>query len=82
MDPSTSGENVIQYSSLPWLKFTSLSHAQNSKYPDSCPKISFGQMTINDDKRTMPMSVHVHHALMDGYEVGLYVEGFQKLMNQ
>ncbi|PHR74055.1 MAG: chloramphenicol acetyltransferase [Lutibacter sp.] len=82
LDPSTSGDNVIQYSSLPWLKFTSLSHAQNSLFPDSCPKISFGKMTLVGTKRTMPMSVHVHHALMDGYEVGLYVEDFQKLMNQ
>ena len=82
LDPATSGENVIHYSSLPWVKFTSLSHAQNSSFPDSCPKISFGKMTLKNEKRTMPMSVHVHHALMDGFEVGLYIDKFQELMNQ
>lgn len=81
LNPATSGENVIHYSSLPWVKFTSLSHAQNSSFPDSCPKISFGKMTILKNKRTMPMSVHVHHALMDGFEVGLYIDKFQELMN-
>jgi len=29
----------------------------------------------------MPVSIHVHHALMDGYEVGLFVEEFQRLMS-
>ena len=38
-------------------------------------------MTGEGEYRSMPISIHVHHALMDGYEVGLFVEEFQKLMN-
>ncbi|MCJ0742698.1 chloramphenicol acetyltransferase [Pedobacter montanisoli] len=79
--PSASGENVIHCSALPWLDFTSLSHARSFSFPDSCPKISFGKMTINDEIRTMPISVHVHHGLADGYHVGIFVERFQELMN-
>jgi chloramphenicol O-acetyltransferase type A len=30
----------------------------------------------------MPMSVHVHHALMDGYEVAKYIDLFQGMMNE
>jgi chloramphenicol O-acetyltransferase type A len=30
----------------------------------------------------MPLSVHVHHALMDAYHVGLFIDEFQKLMNE
>ncbi|RYD68789.1 MAG: chloramphenicol acetyltransferase, partial [Sphingobacteriales bacterium] len=41
--PASSGENVIHYSALPWLSFTSMSHARNYAYKDSCPKISFGK---------------------------------------
>jgi chloramphenicol O-acetyltransferase type A len=33
-------------------------------------------------KKTMPVSVHVHHGLADGYHVGLFVERFQELMNE
>ena len=74
--------NVIHFSAVPWINFTSLSHARSYSFPDSCPKISFGQMMVNDDgKRTMSMSVHVHHGLMDGYHVGQFVDCFQKLMN-
>ncbi|TVZ16453.1 CatA-like O-acetyltransferase [Maribacter sp. MAR_2009_72] len=75
------GLNVIHCSSMPWLDFTSVSHARHFKFEDSCPKISFGKMTGEGEDRSMPISIHVHHALMDGYEVGLFVEEFQKLMN-
>ncbi|MEO0337645.1 MAG: chloramphenicol acetyltransferase [Bacteroidota bacterium] len=80
--PAVSGENVIHYSSLPWLKFTGLSHARHYAFKDSCPKISFGKMTEEHGKKIMPVSIHVHHALMDGSHVGQYVESFQKLMDR
>jgi chloramphenicol O-acetyltransferase type A len=38
-------------------------------------------MTEENGKRSMPVSVHVHHGLTDGYHVGLFVNKFQKLMN-
>ncbi|RZJ73225.1 chloramphenicol acetyltransferase [Flavobacterium sp.] len=74
-------DNLIHFSSIPWLDFTSLSHARHFDFPDSCPKISFGKMTIDaDGKRSMPMSVHVHHGLMDGYHLSIFVEKFRELM--
>jgi len=82
LEPATSSEGVIHYSSLPWIKFTSVSHARSFSYADSIPKISFGKMTETGGKRTMPVSVHVHHALMDGFHVGQHLELFQKLLNQ
>lgn len=76
-------DNLIHFSVIPWINFTSLSHARSYTFPDSCPKISFGKMMVSEDgKRTMSMSVHVHHALMDGYHVGQFVDYFQELMNQ
>ena len=32
-------------------------------------------------KKTMPISVHVHHGLVDGYHVGLFLDALQQLMN-
>jgi chloramphenicol O-acetyltransferase type A len=80
--PAVSGENVIHYSSIPWLNFTSLSHARAFSFKDSIPKISFGKMTEENGQRRMSMSIHVHHGLMDGYHVGEYVNLFQKLLNE
>jgi len=76
-------DNVIHFSAIPWLNFTALSHARSYTYPDSCPKISFGKMiTSETGKRTIAMSVHVHHGLMDGLHVGQFVDLFQDLMNK
>lgn len=76
-------DNVIHFSAIPWLNFTSLSHAKSYAFPDSCPKVSFGKMTTSETgKRTMPMSVHVHHGLIDGLHLGQFVDSFQELMNR
>jgi len=75
------GEDVIHYSTLPWLDFTAVNHARKySAYP-SVPKISFGKLTHEDDKMWLPVDIHVNHALMDGFHVGKYVERFQELLN-
>jgi len=74
-------ENLIHFSALPWINFTSFSHARSYTFPDSCPKISFGKMMDENGKKTMSISVHVHHGLMDGYHVGEFVNLLQKLMN-
>ena len=73
--------NLIRYSALPWLDFTSLSHARDMSREDSAPRITFGKMTEADGRRTMPVSIHVHHALADGLHVAQFVEQFQRLLD-
>lgn len=80
--PAVSSENTIHFSALPWLNFTSLSHARSFTYQDSCPKISFGKLTEQNGLKKMPVSIHVHHGLADGSDVGLFVDRFQELMNR
>lgn len=80
--PSGSGQNVIHFSALPWLNFSAISHARRFGFADSCPKVSFGKISIESDRKLMPVSIHVHHGLMDGYHVGLFVEAFQELLDQ
>lgn len=76
-------DNVIHFSAIPWLNFTSLSHARSYSFPDSSPKISFGKMMVAENgKRTIAMSVHVHHGLMDGLHLGQFIDYFQEIMNQ
>lgn len=79
--PSASGENVIHYSALPWLNFSSLSHARKFSLKDSCPKISFGKVRDEGGRKIMPVSIHVNHALMDGYHVAQFVDAYQALLN-
>ena len=76
-----SEKNLIHFSAIPWINFTSLSHARSFTFPDSCPKISFGKLMDDNGQKTISMSIHVHHGLVDGYHVGLFLEEFEKEMN-
>lgn len=82
LNPAGSGENVIHFSSIPWINFTSISHARSFSFPDSCPKISFGKISDRIGIKTMPVSIHVHHALMDGFHVSQFIDEFQKLLDR
>jgi len=73
-------ENLIHFSAMPWINFSSFSHARSLTFPDSCPKISFSKMMDENGKKTMNMSIHVHHGLMDGYTVGEFISCFEELM--
>jgi chloramphenicol O-acetyltransferase type A len=81
LTPAVSGENVIHFSTLPWINFTAVSHARCFSFADSCPKITFGKITEENGKKLLPVAVHAHHALVDGYHVGVFIEQFQSLMS-
>ncbi|MGB0863122.1 MAG: CatA-like O-acetyltransferase [Saprospiraceae bacterium] len=80
--PPSGLDDIIHYSVLKWIKFTSFSHARAFKVKDSIPKIMFGKTFQEGDKLLIPMSVHVHHALMDGFHLSQYIDRFQVLLNQ
>lgn len=71
--------DVIHYSVLPWLSFTSFSHARDWGTDDSVPKIVFGKYETHDGRLMMPVSVAVHHGLIDGLHVGRYVEHMERM---
>lgn len=67
-------QSVIHFTTLPWVSFTSFSHARNWGREDSVPKIAFGKFTKSEGKVMLPISVEVHHALMDGVHVGRFLQ--------
>jgi chloramphenicol O-acetyltransferase type A len=75
-------DNLIHFSAIPWFSFTSLSHARSFAFPDSCPKISVGKIKEVNGCKMMPVSLHVHHALMDGYHTGLFFELLQQKLDE
>ncbi|WP_196892518.1 chloramphenicol acetyltransferase [Aureivirga marina] len=74
--------DAIHYSTLPWNKFTGLTHAKNFKFKSSNPKITFGKIFEREGKWFLPISVDVHHGLVDGLHISRFLEKFQELMNQ
>jgi len=74
------GQDLIRFSVLPWLDFTSISHARDFSAQNSAPLITFGKITEVGDRFTMPVSIHIHHALADGLHVAQFVEQFERYL--
>jgi chloramphenicol O-acetyltransferase type A len=74
------GADLIRYSILPWFDFTSISHARDERIDDSAPRITFGKITERDGRCTMPVSIHVHHGLVDGEHVAEFVRLFEEAL--
>ncbi len=68
-----SDDAAIHFTALPWVAFTSFSHARNWNTEDSVPKIAFGKFVKEADRVLLPISVEVHHALVDGVHVGRFI---------
>ena len=73
-------KNTIYISVIPWVSFTSFSHARHSEDKDGIPLFVFGKMNKSDF--SMPFSVEVNHSLMDGLHVGQLVELLQAMFNE
>jgi len=75
-------DDMIHFTTLPWVSFTSFSHARNWGREDSVPKIAFGKFKKVDGRTLLPFSVEVHHALMDGLHVGRYVTRLEEALHE
>lgn len=71
-------DDYLFASSIPWIRFTSVSHPMNLHSDDSVPRISWGKITRVSDRIMMPLSIQVHHGLADGYHVGQFFEQFDE----
>ena len=70
--------DLIYYSVIPWVSFTSFKHAASGSTTMSVPRMVFGRIFEDGGKKKMPFSVEANHALMDGIHVGRYFELFQR----
>ena len=66
--------DVIHYTTIPWVSLTSISHPRKFDIQDSIPKIVFGKYYKDGYRIMLPISLDVHHSLIDGYHVGKYLE--------
>ena len=78
----TDRDDTVYFTTLPWVSFTSFSHARNWGREDSVPRIAFGKFTQENDRTLLPISVEVHHALMDGLHVGRYVTRLEEALRK
>ena len=76
----TAKDDTVYFTTLPWVSFTSFAHARNWRREDSVPRIAFGKFIKENDRTLLPISVEVHHALMDGLHVGRYLTRLEEVL--
>jgi len=72
--------DTIHFTAIPWVKFSAISHPGNFNDNNSVPKIAVGKMTTIDRRKILPISLHAHHGLTDGYHAGLFFDRLQTLL--
>jgi len=80
LEPRADRDDLLHCTTLPWISFTSFSHARRWDRQDSVPKLVFGKVFQDGDRFRMPISVEVHHSLMDGLHVGRYFERLESYL--
>ena len=70
--------DLIYYSAIPWISFTSFKHASPGDNRRTVPRMVFGKMFDEGPTKKMPFSVEAHHALVDGVHVGRLFNLFQQ----
>ena len=74
-------DDLLFLSSLPWISFTGITHAMHCPSTDSVPRITWGKYSTEKNVTSMPLSVQVHHALVDGKQVGIFFHLLQELLD-
>ncbi len=79
--PNTGERDDLAYlSCMPWLDYTSINNALPG--PDDCiPRVSWGKIVDHGNRWDMAMTLEVHHALVDGQQVGAYFTNAQAALD-
>jgi chloramphenicol O-acetyltransferase type A len=75
-------DDLLYMTSIPWVSFTSLQHPIHMHPVDSVPRISWGKVFAEGKALKLPLSVQVHHALLDGVHIGRYYTQVQAYLDQ
>ncbi|MGL4733309.1 MAG: CatA-like O-acetyltransferase [Fusobacteriaceae bacterium] len=70
--------NVFNVSMLPWVTFSAFNLNIHSDGKYLLPIFTMGKTFIQEEKTMLPLAIQVHHAICDGYHVGIFVETLQK----
>ncbi len=72
-------DDLAYLSCMPWLDYTAINNALPG--PDDCiPRVTWGKFVEQGECWTMAMTLEVHHALVDGAQVGAYFAAVQEAL--
>ena len=74
-------DHLLYMTAVPWVSFTSVQHATHLDPADSVPRFAWGKFVEEGESLKMPLSVHKHHALIDGIHVGRFYSEVQAYLD-
>ncbi|MEQ1922542.1 MAG: CatA-like O-acetyltransferase [Pyrinomonadaceae bacterium] len=77
-DVESDRSDLIYCSVIPWVSFTSFKHASRLDREQTIPRIVFGKIYDDGDRKLMPLSVEANHMIMDGFHVGKFFNLYQE----
>lgn len=75
------GNDVFQFSPIPWVSYTHISHTNSGKKDNATPLFDWGKYFEREGKKLLPFSVQVHHSFVDGVHIGKFVDSLQNYLN-
>ena len=76
------GNDVFQFSPMPWVSYTHISHTNSGKKDNATPLFDWGRFYEKDGKILLPFSVQAHHSFVVGLHIGKLYELVQKYVNE
>lgn len=76
------GNDVFQFSPMPWVSYTHISHTNSGKKDNATPLFDWGKYFERDGKIVLPFSVQAHHSFVDGLHIGKLADLLQKFLNE
>lgn len=70
--------NFFCISCVPWLDYEAYSSVNYGGMPNLFPLITFGKYTEENGKFTLPMTLTISHACMDGYHLSKFFNDLQR----
>lgn len=76
------GNDVFQFSPMPWVSYTHISHTNSGKKDNATPLFDWGRYFTRDGKVILPFSVQAHHSFVDGLHIGKLAESVQRYLDE
>lgn len=76
------GRDILIISVNPWYRFTSVQLAIPAEPQQNIPIFTFGKIDGRDGRLTMPVALSVNHGFVSGYQIGQYLQEFQRLLDR
>jgi len=82
MEDEPGRDDLLYMTAIPWVSFTGFLHPMQLQPADSIPRFVWGKFLGEGKLLKMPLGVQVHHALMDGVQVGKFYAEVQHYLQQ